>query len=121
MKKFLVVCFGILVGFESISQSTDFPLNHPVYQNIEMVDAGNEEGFSTTIKPYSRKTAYEFLNLNKGSFLSMEMREYSKDSTRSTNPILKKLYQYPADLFYYKDDRITEFCNAILKENINIK
>jgi hypothetical protein len=115
MKKFLAISFCILVGLESISQSADFPINHPAYQKVEAADVVQEQGFNTTIKPYSRKSTYDFLGLDAGSFLLKEMREYSMDSSRSKRPILKKLYQYPADLYYYNDDKLDLHVNPALQ------
>ncbi len=107
-----------MIGFVSLSQSTDFTLDHPAYEKVEMNDIRKEEGFNTSIKPYSREATYGFLGANSGSYMLKEMREYSLDSTRSKKPILKKLYEYPADLYHYSDKKLDLHVNPALQFSV---
>lgn len=109
------ILFGLIVLIvvvESSAQSTNFPLNHLSYQLIESEDILNASSFSSTIQPFSRKSVYDFIQEPK-NYLSLEMREYTKDSTLSTKPFLKKLYKYPADLYFYQDEHLDLHVNPI--------
>lgn len=87
-------------------QSADFVLGHQVYRTLEMEDIRADDSFNTTFKPVARKAVFEFLGGRSTEYLNKELREFSLDSTKSKKPILRKLFQYPADLFYYHDENL---------------
>lgn len=87
-------------------QSADFVLGHQVYQTLEMEDIRSENTFYSTFKPVARKGVYHFLGEPADGYLGKELREFSMDSSKSKKPILKKLFEYPADLFYYHDENL---------------
>lgn len=97
------------------AQSTDFTLDHPAYKIIEMEDIRLSSDFNTTVKPFSRKDAYNFLGTNTGLYLQKELREYTSDSSRSSVPILGRFFKYPADLIYYEDEKLDLHVNPILQ------
>ena len=97
------------------AQSMDFTLGHPAYQLIELEEVRSSKSFSNTLKPVSRASAYELLPIDKGSYISRELRNYTFDSANSVKPIFRKLYQYPADLFFYKDDQLDLHVNPVLQ------
>ncbi|MFK7953937.1 MAG: hypothetical protein AB8B73_13910 [Ekhidna sp.] len=118
MKKFpIIICF-LLLSIQSFTQSTDFPLHHPVYQKMEMEDVNKNQGFNTTIKPYSRISTQDFMGSHASSYLRKEMRTYSNDSTLSKHPIFKKIYQYPTDLYYYHDKKLDLHVNPALQFSV---
>lgn len=106
---------GILHASFAMAQSPDFPLYHPAYQIIESADIRSIDGFSTSIKPYARKSVFDFSTPKTGSYLSKELREFSLDSLRSKSSILNYFYEYPADLFYYKDKTLDLHVNPALQ------
>lgn len=102
----ILVLVGFLFSGVVVAQSTDFPINHPAYSILEMEDIRSNSSFSTTTKPFSRKSAFDFLGNPTDSYMSKELRKFTNDSTKSSKPILKKFFEYPADLFYYKDQNL---------------
>ncbi|MEP1034272.1 hypothetical protein [Ekhidna sp.] len=96
------------------AQSTDFTLGHAAYQIIELEQIRSSSPFNSTFKPFSRRSVYDLLGENVGSYLSMELRTYSKDSTASKKPLFGKLFKYPADLFYYQDKSLELHVNPVL-------
>lgn len=110
-------CFGVL-GFllfgASHAQTTDFPLNHPVYQVMDSEEIRIEGSFSGTVKPYARDAAYRVLSATEDGYLKKELRDFLMDSSESRRPILKKIYKYPADLFYYKDKSLLLHVNPLV-------
>ena len=104
MRVLFILLFLFLITTLVKAQSSDFPLGHPVYQDVEMDDIRGEGYFFSTLRPLSRKEVYDFLGDKSSNYLKKEMKEFSYDSVRSSKPILKKLYKYPEDLFYYGDN-----------------
>ncbi|MEO9869050.1 hypothetical protein [Ekhidna sp.] len=97
------------------AQSTDFALGHPAYQVIELEEIRSKMSFSSTLKPFSRKEVYDLLNKYDGHYMKRELREYTNDSTSSDAPILGRFYKYPADLFYYQDEKVDLHINPVLQ------
>lgn len=97
------------------AQSTDFTLGHPAYQVIELEEIRSKSGFNSTFKPFSRRSVYDLIGDNASPYLSKELRLYSKDSSRSSKPILGRFFNYPADLFYYEDENLELHVNPVLQ------
>lgn len=97
------------------AQSTDFTLGHPVYPIVEMEDIRSNDGFNTTMKPFSRKGVYDLLGEKMSLYTRKELREYTSDSARSRIPILGRFFKYPADLIYYEDDKLDLHVNPVLQ------
>lgn len=114
MRYLLLIFFGWIQTVDAIAQSTDFPLNHPVYQYMELAEVRSDSGFSTVVKPYSRQSTFDFLGQGSSGYLSKELRTYTDDTAKSKKPILGKLYQYPADFYYYKDENLRLHVNPLL-------
>ncbi len=100
------------------AQSTDFPINHPAYQLLETEEILAENSFSATIKPYSRSSVYEFIENPSSAYLSKELRRFTNDSCRSPKSILRKLYTFPADMFYFKDKSLELHVNPVVQVSI---
>lgn len=97
------------------AQSTDFPIGHPAYQVLELEEIRQSNGFNSTLKPFSRDLSFTLANQRFGSYMNKELRRWSFDSTRSKKPFLKKLYHYPADLYFYEDDKLELHFNPLLQ------
>ncbi|WP_420317080.1 hypothetical protein [Ekhidna sp.] len=111
-----ILCILSLLTASILSaQSTDFTIGHPVYRMIELKEIRSEQGYSSTVKPLSRKSVYDFIGNEGGLYLSKELREYTADSSRSTVPILGRFFRYPADLFYYEDQTLDLHVNPVLQ------
>ncbi|WP_462253427.1 hypothetical protein [Ekhidna sp.] len=95
------------------AQTTDFALGHAIYQITEMEDIRSTEGFSSTLKPFSRQSVYDLTLANSSLYLSKELRSFSNDSTKSTKPLFKKLYTYPADMYFYQDKSLELHVNPV--------
>ncbi|MEM9895059.1 MAG: capsule assembly Wzi family protein [Bacteroidota bacterium] len=111
IQRLIVLLFWMSSTSATFCQVTDFQLNHPAYFFTEMEDIRQKNSTSTTLKPYSREIVAETFIDSSNSYLSLEARRFTDDSTRSKKPILKKLYSYPADLFYYQDKSLTLHLN----------
>ena len=109
----LSISFLITIGV--VAQSADFVLGHTIYQSLEMEDIRSDDGYYSTFKPFARKSVYDFLDKNTNQYFKKEMREFSGDSSRSRKPVLAKLYQFPADLFYYHDRNLDLHVNPALQ------
>lgn len=96
------------------AQSTDFTLGHPAYQLVELEEIRASDGFNSTFKPFSRRAVYNLIKDGSSLYMSKEMRAYTEDSTRSVKSVLGKLYEYPADLFYYEDENLELHVNPVL-------
>lgn len=112
MRQFLSLVFLFIFFFVS-SQSTDFPLGHLGYHWLDQEDVLNKSGFFTTIKPYAREKAFTYLRPEAGSYLSLEIKEFSGDSTKSKKPMLKNLYKFPQDLYAYNDKSLDLHVNPV--------
>lgn len=97
------------------AQSIDFTLGHPAYQIIELEEIRSSNGFNSTFKPFSRKSVFELIGNDRSPYLSKELRTYTYDSTRSKKPVLRKFFQYPADLFYYEDENLELHVNPVIQ------
>lgn len=97
------------------AQSTDFTLGHPAYKVIELEEIRSEDGFTTTIKPISRGSVFDLLGNQGGLYMNKELREYTNDTAMSRVPILGRFFQYPADLFYYEDEKLDLHVNPVLQ------
>ena len=98
-----------------MAQSTDFPMGHSVYSLMEQEDIARESNFFTTVKPFSRKGVHDFLSPGLDGYYKKEMKEFSNDSTRSSAPVLKRLYVFPEDLYYYNDKTLDLHVNPALQ------
>lgn len=96
------------------AQSIDFTLGHPAYQVIELNEIRSSAGFNSTMKPISRRSVYNLLGKDVSPYMSKELRTYTSDSAKSGKPFLKKLYKYPADLYYYEDANLELHVNPVL-------
>ncbi len=105
----------LLAGGSTIAQSADFPIGHSIYSFMEREDIAREDNFFTTVKPFSRKGAYDFLGRDINGYYKKEMKEFSKDSVRSSRPFLKKLYVFPEDLYFYNDKNLDLHVNPALQ------
>jgi len=105
----------LLNAIQLWSQDTDFPIGHAAYQVLEMEDIRSSESFSSTVKPFSRSNAFHPVGSEAGAFMNKELRTFSYDSARSSNPILKHFYQYPADFYYYEDDNLQLHVNPVIQ------
>lgn len=112
-KTFLIL--SLLSASLLSAQSTDFTLGHAAYQVIELEEIRSKEGFSITVKPISRESVYGLLGNDGGLYMSKELREYTSDSSRSRIPILRRFFNYPADLIYYEDDNLDLHVNPVLQ------
>ncbi len=92
----------IFVSQFLLAQSTYFPLGHPVYLILDREDIKSDNNFNTKFKPYSRRKVCDFLK-GDNAYLNQEYTEYSLDSTKSTNPFLKRFYRYKADFYRHQD------------------
>lgn len=99
--------------FVSFSQSTDFPLNHAAYQIVDLEEIRSDKSFSSTIRPYSRESVYELLGTTNSSFLSKELRRYTRDSTLSKRSLFNTIYKYPADFYFYQDKSLDLHFNPL--------
>ncbi|MEO9483111.1 MAG: hypothetical protein ABJG47_06680 [Ekhidna sp.] len=106
---------SLLVTSMLSAQSTDFTLGHPAYQVVELAEIRTSNSFSSTFKPLSRHSVYSLIQDNISPYMSKELRTYSRDSAKSSNPILKKFYQYPADAYYYEDRNLELHVNPVLQ------
>lgn len=111
----ILVLFGCITLAKVFGQDTDLPINHAAYQILEMEDIRSNSGFSTSIKPFSRKSAFLFLGENVSDYLKLEAKPYSNDSTKSKKPIFGKFYQTPSDFFSYKDNSLDLHINPVLQ------
>jgi len=109
---------GLIILSTSYCQTTDFPLNHLVYQVIDSKEIQSELSFSSTIKPYARDAVHYLIDANGGSYLDKELRDFTYDSTYSKRPFLKKLYQYPADFYYHQDKSILLHVNPAVQFSV---
>ena len=114
----IYVLFGWMMCTIVVGQTTDLPINHAAYHFIEMEDIRSNMGFSTSIKPFSRKSAFIFLGENTTDYLDLEARPYSSDSTKSNRPILGKFYQTPADFYFYSDNSLDLHINPVLQLSV---
>lgn len=105
----------LFIGGSAIAQSADFPIGHPIYSFMEQEDIVRMNNFFTTVKPFSRKGTYDFLGSDLNGYYNKELKEFSGDSIRSLKPILKKLYVFPEDLYYYKDKNLDLHVNPALQ------
>lgn len=110
-----LIGFCLLSAITLAGQTDDFELGHPVYQLVEQETIRSNALLSEKIKPLSRRQVYELMNSSTSNYLSKELRDFTKDSTRSKRPFLKKLFQYPADFFYYEDDGLTLHVNPVMQ------
>ncbi|MEM0939310.1 MAG: capsule assembly Wzi family protein [Bacteroidota bacterium] len=114
MRKFFFLVSLILIKI-LFGQSTDFPIHHPAYQILELEEITSDKSFTSAIKPYSRSSVFDFLSSPESSYLNKELRRYTSDSIRSKKPILNKLYQYPADFYYYQDKILQIHINPVIQ------
>ena len=114
MRILKTVCI-LLLSFNVLAQTTDFPIGHLVYQQMEFEDLKNSTSFSSTVKPFDRSNIIKYIKPESGSYLSLEGREYTIDSTKSNSPFLKKLYKYPSDAFSYNDQQLDLHINPVLQ------
>ena len=105
---------GLITTSILSAQSIDFTLGHPAYQVIELNEIRSSSGFNSTMKPVSRRSVYNLLDGDISPYMSKELRTYTQDSTALRKPILRKLFQYPADLYYYKDSNLELHVNPVL-------
>ncbi|MEM9338511.1 MAG: hypothetical protein AAGA66_07260 [Bacteroidota bacterium] len=111
----ILAFFFFLSGVSMVyGQSTDFTLDHPAYQFLQLEEIRSPESFTSVVKPISRKDVFNFLKNVETPYLSRELRTFTNDSTASRQPIFKKLYRYPADLYYYKDKNLELHVNPAL-------
>ena len=96
------------------AQSTDFTLGHPAYQLIELEEIRSSSAFNATIKPLSRHSVYELMRNDLNPYMSKELRSFTKDSTKSRKPFWNKLFEYPADLYYYEDKNLELHVNPVI-------
>ncbi|GAB4233201.1 MAG: hypothetical protein Tsb0034_06340 [Ekhidna sp.] len=82
---------------------------------VEIKDITSENSFSTSIKPFSRSSTADFLDVGPGSYLSLEMRPHSPDSTQSKKSFLNKLFQNPADFYAFQNDNLDLHVNPVLQ------
>ena len=101
-----------------LAQSTDFPINHAVYQLMDFAEIRSSRSFSSTIKPYSRAAVFQHFDTIDSPYLSKELRRYTSDSSRSKKPFLKKIYQHPADFYYYQDNALELHFNPMVQFSI---
>lgn len=118
MKKTLLVLF-VLCATAVFGQSADYPINHPAYYLLDQAAATGEAPFFTKIKPYSRQKGIQLLQSTNATgfnatYLYQDSREWSGDSTRSTKPVLGRLFQYPTDLFAASDDGFDLHVNPVV-------
>ncbi len=113
--RILLFFYSFITSFFCVlGQSTDFPLHHPSYQFLQLEEVRSSESFTSVVKPLSRKEVFNFLGNPKSPYMSKELRTFSYDSTKSKKPIFKKLYQHPADLYYYSDETLELHVNPAL-------
>ncbi len=105
---------SILTTSTLAAQSTDFMLGHPAYQVIELEEIRSSNGFNSTFRPFSRSASYSLLGENVTPYMRKELRTYTGDSTLSDKAFMKKLFKYPADLFYYKDENLELHVNPVI-------
>lgn len=105
---------AVLLLFNGLAQTTDLPLGHIGYQQLDQLEVLKPEGFFTSIKPYSRKDLYTYLRPKNGSYLSMETVEYAHDSTKSKKSIFQTFYKSPQDLYRYSDQSLNLHVNPVL-------
>jgi len=104
----------LLTFFTKIfAQTTDIPLGDLTYQRVDEKDGLSDEKFSTTIKPFSRKAAYEFLRPDVGSYVSLMAQQYSLDSSKSKTVLMKKFYKGKSDLYQYVDNSLKVHFNPV--------
>lgn len=113
MRKTLWI-LGLLISNLLVGQSMDFTLGHPAYQLIDMEEIRSSTSFSSTMKPVSRQSVYNLFKDDPGLYLSRELRSFTGDSTRSKKPFLQRLYEYPADFYYYEDKSLEIHVNPML-------
>lgn len=104
----------ILASNHLLAQDMDFALGHPTYRLIEQEEIRSQHSFSATIKPLSRKIAYDLLGDQGGTYINKELREYTHDSTRSKKPLLHKFFKNPADFMYYEGENLNLQINPVL-------
>lgn len=113
MRKTLWI-LGLLISNLLAGQSMDFTLGHPAYQLIDLEEIRSNKSFSSTMKPVSRQSVYHLFQDNTDQYLSKELRSFTKDSTTSRKPFLRRLYEYPADFYYYEDKSLELHVNPVL-------
>ncbi|MEP1096474.1 MAG: hypothetical protein ABJG78_15265 [Cyclobacteriaceae bacterium] len=118
MRIVLLLISSFLLIEQAFAQSADFPLEHAAYQILDNVDIRDEGSFYSTFKPYSRKSVYDFMGGEADSYLGKEMKEFSMDSTKSKKPVLKKLFVYPEDFYYYHDKNLDLHVNPALQFSV---
>ncbi len=106
---------SLLISSALTGQSIDFTLGHPAYQVVEMEEIRSVSGFNSTVKPFSRGSVYDLLGNPSSQYLSKELRTYTYDTTRSKRSVFGKLYNYPADFYYYKDKNLELHVNPVLQ------
>ncbi len=114
-------CLAFLLFFAasgSWGQSTDFPINHAVYGLMDFEEIRSSKSFSSTIKPYSRASVFQHLDGIESPYLSKELRRFTLDSSRSKKSFLQKIYQYPADFFFYQDNNVELHFNPMVQFSI---
>lgn len=93
-------------------------MGHATYQILDNADVKGEGSFYSTFKPYSRKSVYDFFDGGAASYLKKEMKEFSMDSAKSAKPVLKKLFVYPEDFYYYHDKNLDLHVNPALQFSV---
>jgi hypothetical protein len=103
----------IMLSVACLSQTHDLPLHHLGYQFVDRADVVSRSGFSTTIKPFATDQVFRILQPDAGSYMSLQLKDVSYDSTGSKNPIWNTFYQDPADAYYYRDPNLEFFANPV--------
>ncbi len=111
----VVIILLIFCSVALFAQDIDFTIGHPAYQLIELEEIRSKKSFASTLKPLSRKAAFELLTRNNSLYIAKELREYTQDSSRSTKPIWKNFYKYPADFYYHNDENLNLHVNPVLQ------
>lgn len=122
--RYTLLFFLPLIVSNLAAQSTDIPLNSPVYHILDEWDVKSQNAVFTTVKPVSReylarqskevgwaKTKADVFDLN---FVQLETREYQDSVARNDRPMFNRFFQYQSDVFAVSEGDFDLHVNPIV-------
>lgn len=115
--------FFLLSACYLAGQSTDIPLNSWAYPFLDELDVKSENGYFTSVKPFSRRYAAQFpASASQKSkadkfdlrYLDLETREYQDTLMPGGKGLFNTFFKYPSDFFAYQEEDFDLHVNPVI-------